>query len=88
MDAVVQRLLPKLNLIQLKGIGRLLWLDCFEHIDISSVFKDGGEYKRRSFRFVLALEDQIQDLKVETTIGASGSSFYAHFNVNNSGYMG
>lgn len=69
------------NKIQIggKGVGRLLWLDCFEHIKIRSVFEEGDEYKHRSFRFVLALEEQIQDLKVDTANDARGSSFQVHF---------
>jgi signal transduction histidine kinase len=45
-----------------KGVGRLLWLDCFDKITVDSVFKSGKEFKRRSFRFVLAIQNQIQDL--------------------------
>jgi hypothetical protein len=62
-----------------KGVGRLLWLDCFEQIKINSVFKDGEEYKRRAFRFVLASENQIQELKIEDANGASSSSFQVRF---------
>ena len=40
-----------------KGVGRLLWLDCFESIKIASVYKDGDQYMRRTFDFVLAPED-------------------------------
>ena len=40
-----------------KGVGRLLWLDCFENIKIASVYKDGDQYMRRTFDFVLAPED-------------------------------
>jgi hypothetical protein len=63
-----------------KGVGRLLWLDCFEHIEISSVFKSAEAYKRRTFRFVLALEDQIKELKIEDAMEATGSSFHVRFN--------
>jgi hypothetical protein len=62
-----------------KGVGRLLWLDCFEHIEINSVFKSGEEYKRRTFRFVLALADQFQGLEIVDANDATSSSFYVHF---------
>lgn len=78
------------NKIQIggKGVGRLLWLDCFEQIKITSVFTDGDKYKRRSFRFVLASENQIQDLKVEIADGVSASSFHAHFQgLRSNGYL-
>lgn len=44
-----------------KGVGRLLWLDCFESIAVTSTYIDEGTHKRRKFRFVLSLTDQIQD---------------------------
>lgn len=44
-----------------KGVGRLLWLDCFEAISITSTSIDTGDPKRRKFRFVLSQADQIQD---------------------------
>ncbi|WP_428411586.1 ATP-binding protein [Pararhizobium sp.] len=48
-----------------KGVGRLLWLDCFEGIKVNSVYAEGDAVKRRSFRFVLSLSDQIQDYSEE-----------------------
>jgi len=44
-----------------KGVGRLLWLDCFEAISVSSTSVENGDPKRRKFRFVLSQSDQIQD---------------------------
>lgn len=44
-----------------KGVGRLLWLDCFETIRVSSTSIETGGPKRRGFRFVLSQADQIQD---------------------------
>lgn len=44
-----------------KGVGRLLWLDCFEAISVSSTSVENGDPKRRTFRFVLSQSDQIQD---------------------------
>lgn len=49
-----------------KGVGRLLWLDAFERINVVSTFQDGdGDRKRRSFRFQLSLTDQIKEEKIE-----------------------
>jgi light-regulated signal transduction histidine kinase (bacteriophytochrome) len=31
-----------------KGVGRLLWLDCFQRVYVESVFDDGGQLKRRN----------------------------------------
>jgi hypothetical protein len=36
-----------------KGVGRLLWLDCFRKIDVKTVFQDGGRLASRSFKFDL-----------------------------------
>lgn len=44
-----------------KGVGRLLWLDCFENISISSKYIDGDILKERKFRFVLSQDDQLKD---------------------------
>lgn len=62
-----------------KGVGRLLWLDCFENINITSIFYDGHKYMRRSFEFVLAMEDQIQNYKVEPAGDTKSSSFFVNF---------
>jgi hypothetical protein len=62
-----------------KGVGRLLWLDCFQNISINSVFVDGSDFKRRTFRFVLALDNQIQDEKIVLAADAANSSFHVRF---------
>ena len=46
-----------------KGVGRLLWLDCFERVRISSVFDTPKGLRRRQFDFRLANDDQIEDYK-------------------------
>ena len=70
-----------------KGVGRLLWLDCFEKIEITSVYKQGKVFKRRSFKFVLALENQIQDLNVADEKSGSGSSMFVRFDgIRQNGY--
>lgn len=48
-----------------KGVGRLLWLSCFERIAIKSDFIEGTSKKRRSFVFALKDEDQIEGEKIE-----------------------
>jgi hypothetical protein len=55
-----------------KGVGRLLWLDCFEKIHIDSIYKENGQLHRRSFDFELAIADQIKNHKT-TTKGLEGS---------------
>jgi hypothetical protein len=62
-----------------KGVGRLLWLDCFENIWISSNFQEDGETKKREFKFVLLLENQIQDERVTTIERGTDSSFHVRF---------
>lgn len=44
-----------------KGVGRLLWLDCFESIKVSSIYFDGDQYMRREFDFLLQDDEQIGD---------------------------
>lgn len=43
-----------------KGVGRLLWLDCFENITVKSVYIDDNILKYRKFKFVLSRDNQIQ----------------------------
>jgi len=62
-----------------KGVGRLLWLDCFEKISIESVYRDGDNFKRRKFRFVLAINDQIQDETDELALDATDTMFHVKF---------
>jgi hypothetical protein len=77
------------NKIQIggKGVGRLLWLDCFERITVDTVFLEADQYKRRTFGFVLALNDQIQNLKIEPANSATGTYFRAKFEgIKDNGY--
>lgn len=71
-----------------KGVGRLMWLDCFEKITVSSVFKEAdGDLKRRTFTFKLALENQIQGLRVEPADRKANTSFFVRFDgLRNNGY--
>jgi hypothetical protein len=69
------------NKIQIggKGVGRLLWLDCFLETDINSVFDSKEGRKRCSFQFVLALEDQIQNYEITDASGEPNTSFHVRF---------
>lgn len=62
-----------------KGVGRLLWLDCFNNISIVSIYTDGPKIKRREFKFVLSLENQIQNEIVTILDSDADSSFYVKF---------
>ena len=42
-----------------KGVGRLFWLDAFKGVRVESVYVEGHERKRRSFRFELNKDEQI-----------------------------
>lgn len=72
-----------------KGVGRLMWLDCFEKISVQSVFRNGdGPLQRRSFLFRLALEDQIENHKIEAAVDTTDTSFFVKFSgVKDNGYL-
>lgn len=42
-----------------KGVGRLLWLDAFDLIQVNSIFSDSGKLFRRTFDFSLSGEEPI-----------------------------
>jgi hypothetical protein len=62
-----------------KGVGRLLWLDCFEHITISTVFEQEDKLRRRKFGFQLANDDQIIGYELTDAPDAAGSGFHVRF---------
>lgn len=63
-----------------KGVGRLLWLDCFRQTDVTSVFDDpAGVRKQRRFEFVLANEDQIRNHVVTDAPAGRETSFHVKF---------
>jgi hypothetical protein len=77
------------NKIQIggKGVGRLLWLDCFLETEVSSVFDSKKGRKRRSFRFILAPKDQIQNYKVTDASREITTSFHVRFSgLRDNGY--
>jgi len=70
-----------------KGVGRLLWLDCFEDILVTSFFEGEDGMMKRSFRFVLAVDNQIQDYNLGSAIGSPSSSFHVKLNgLKDNGY--
>lgn len=78
------------NKIQIggKGVGRLLWLDCFKHIEVNSVFRKGASLKRRTFRFVLSGNNQIRDEKISNARNATDTSFFVRFTgLRDNGYL-
>jgi hypothetical protein len=52
-----------------KGVGRLMWLDCFSNIRIDTTFVDSVGTKRRTFDFVLDVDNQIQNEAVRDGAG-------------------
>jgi hypothetical protein len=70
-----------------KGVGRLLWLDCFEKITINSVFRESEKLFKRTFNFSLSMTDQIQDEKIEPVVNESRTSFHVRFDgLRSNGY--
>jgi hypothetical protein len=70
-----------------KGVGRLLWLACFDNIKISSDYSDSGRKFRRTFQFRLTNEDQIFDHKNIPLSQGAESSFTANFTgIKDNGY--
>lgn len=71
-----------------KGVGRLLWLDCFQKISVVSTFKAKDGMERRTFDFVLKQDDQIQNEKVEAVGSADSPSFFVRFDgLRDNGYL-
>ena len=71
-----------------KGVGRLLWLDCFQKISVVSTFKAKDGMERRSFDFVLKQDDQIQNEKAEAAGSTDSPSFFVRFDgLRDNGYL-
>jgi len=63
-----------------KGVGRLMWLDCFENTKISSFYEQDGEFREMSFDFVLDMVEQIQNEKNEKAPpSVTEPKFMVHF---------
>lgn len=71
-----------------KGVGRLMWLDCFQKISVSSVFLDAEEtVMKRSFQFHLSVEDQFKYVKLEPAKCSGNTSFFVRFEgIRDNGY--
>lgn len=64
-----------------KGVGRLMWLDCFKEINVSSVYEVGNKkFQKRTFEFKLNLENQIDNHIIKDITKASDSWFQVEFN--------
>lgn len=48
-----------------KGVGRLLWLACFDKVKVTSDFEEANLKKRINFDFQLSEQNQIQNEKIE-----------------------
>ncbi len=71
-----------------KGVGRLLWLDCFKDVSVTTVFEDKGRLRQRSFKFVLAREDQIRELsEQDAEKGASTGLHVVFTGLRDNGYL-
>ena len=71
-----------------KGVGRLLWLDCFQKINVVSTYKAKDGMKRRSFDFLFKQDDQIQNEKIEAVDSTVDPSFYVRFDgLRDNGYL-
>ena len=58
-----------------RGVGRLLWLDCFEHVHVDTVFCWKKGLVRRAFDFVLANDEQIVNYQEELAQKATTQIF-------------
>lgn len=71
-----------------KGVGRLLWLDCFERITVSSVHKAADGLVRRTFQFKLANDEQIADYAEAVADDVDATSFHVRFEgLRDNGYL-
>lgn len=52
-----------------KGVGRLLWLDAFDNIEVSSIYENRGCLYRRRFDFALRDQDPVLERPLEEIEG-------------------
>ena len=70
-----------------KGVGRLLWLDCFSKISVFSVYREGKALRSRAFRFVLTRDHQIQEYAENVTKEHADTMFTVTFDgLRDNGY--
>mgnify|MGYP000123069036 CR=1 FL=1 len=71
-----------------KGVGRLLWLDCFQSIEVKTVFQEEEGLASRKFRFRLANDDQIEGYVEGSAAADVGTSFHVRFeDLRDNGYL-
>jgi hypothetical protein len=71
-----------------KGVGRLLWLDCFESVRVSTVFAGPKGLARRQFDFKLANNEQIANYAEAVATDATDTSFHVRFDgLRDNGYL-
>jgi hypothetical protein len=71
-----------------KGVGRLLWLDCFESVHVSTVFAGPEGLARRQFDFKLANDEQIANYAEAVAADTTDTSFHVRFDgLRDNGYF-
>jgi hypothetical protein len=70
-----------------KGVGRLLWLDCFERIQVTSIHTAGDAFVERKFEFRLANDDQITNYTEQPASNATTSFFVRFEGLRDNGYL-
>ncbi|MEO7690846.1 MAG: ATP-binding protein [Sphingomonas sp.] len=71
-----------------KGVGRLLWLDCFETTHVSTIYKSPFGFMSRAFDFRLANDEQIADYTEGLAADAVSSAFHVRFEgLRDNGYL-
>jgi len=70
-----------------KGVGRLLWLDCFKGVSVASNYATSDKMRKRSFDFVLSNSEQIQNYADVQTSSSEDSGFNVTFSgLKDNGY--
>jgi len=57
-----------------KGVGRLFWLDAFNHVDIHSAYKEEERIQIRNFSFVLDDNEQVPEHEATSSRFAPGQT--------------
>lgn len=70
-----------------KGVGRLLWLDCFEKIHVETRYQDAKSTRSRNFDFKLSSDEQIKNLREAKLSSPVGTGVIIKFSgLRNNGY--
>jgi hypothetical protein len=71
-----------------KGVGRLLWLDCFGSIEIRSNYDSASGMRQRKFQFQLSNDEQVVDLTDEKIPDNLPTGTRVRFSgIRNNGYL-